>query len=149
MSLRIPPIILLFIMILGQIELSHWWPLYGFEETPVWVSLIWCSAGSIICLFAVAEVRRNRTTIDPRKPENVSALVTGGIYKYSRNPMYLGMVLFLVGSNFYVGDVSGFITVLFFVFYMVKFQIRPEENILLDRFGNQYDEYRKVTRQWL
>ncbi|GAA3920390.1 isoprenylcysteine carboxylmethyltransferase family protein [Litoribacillus peritrichatus] len=149
MDLKIPPLLVMFLMILGQVELSDWVPLLSFPEMPIWLPVLWMVFGGVICLLAVVEVKRRKTTVDPRKPESSSSLVTQGIYQYSRNPMYLGMALFLVGTGFYFADISCMLAVIFFVLYIQRFQIMPEEEILKKTFGDDYSNYQNSTRPWL
>ena len=92
MSLKIPPILLVALMILGQIELLNWLPLFQIKGAPIWVSLMWGAFGLAICVLGVVEVKRQATTIDPRDPSKSTSLICSGVYKYSLEP-YLKRLL--------------------------------------------------------
>ena len=82
-------------------------------------------------------------------PEQTSRLVTGGIYQYTRNPMYLGMALVLTGIALYLADLSAFLGVALFVRYIGRYQIGPEEDMLLEKFGDEFETYQARVRRWL
>jgi protein-S-isoprenylcysteine O-methyltransferase Ste14 len=88
-----------------------------------------------------------QTTIKPY--ETSSALVTGGPYRFSRNPIYLGMVLFLVGLNLGLGSWSPLLAIPAFAFIIERRFIRAEEAALLRRFGDEYETYRRRVRRWI
>jgi protein-S-isoprenylcysteine O-methyltransferase Ste14 len=104
-----------------------------------------------VSLDAVALVHflRSRTTINPLKPESASALVTGGIYRLTRNPMYLGLATLLLAWAFYLGNLAALAGVPVFILYMNRFQIAAEERALEARFGAEYAAYRARVRRWL
>lgn len=106
-------------------------------------------AGAVSCLAGIVSFRRARTTVNPLKPESASALVVSGIYRYSRNPMYLGLALLLLGWALYLSNAAAFVLLPAFVLYMNRFQIRPEERMLLALFGRDYAAYRSAVRRWL
>lgn len=105
--------------------------------------------GISIDLIALLSFRKSETTIDPRYPEKTSKLVIVGIYKYTRNPMYLGMLFILTGVGFYFGTLSVFFIVPLFVLYINNFQIIPEENVLKELFGETYTRYTQEVRRWI
>ena len=102
----------------------------------------------IIALIALAQFFRKSTTINPHKPENTSDLVTSGIYNYTRNPMYLALLLVLIAIGLYLQNAFNTIIIAGFVFYMNHFQIIPEEKILEKKFGKEYRLYLKAVRRW-
>jgi protein-S-isoprenylcysteine O-methyltransferase Ste14 len=106
-------------------------------------------AGAIIVLSGVASFRRARTTFNPMKPESTSSLVLSGIYKLSRNPMYLGFLLVLVGWAVFLSNALAFVFVPAFIFYMNQFQIEPEEKALAGKFGQEFADYKSRVRRWL
>lgn len=89
------------------------------------------------------------TTVNPLHPERSSALVTSGLYRYSRNPMYVGYALTLSGWGICQGQPLGVVAVVFFVGYVTIFQILPEERHLLARFPVEYAAYKKAVRRWV
>ena len=99
--------------------------------------------------IALLHFFRRRTTVNPLKPASAAALVTGGIYRFSRNPMYLGLATLLLAWAFYLGNLAALAGVALFVLYMNRFQIAPEERALEARFGAEYIAYRTRVRRWL
>ena len=106
-------------------------------------------AGTMIIVLGVASFRRANTTINPMKPESSSSLVISGIYKLSRNPMYLGFLLVLVGWAVFLSNALAFVFLPAFVFYMNRFQIEPEEKSLAGKFGQEFLDYKSRVRRWL
>ena len=92
---------------------------------------------------------RYKTTISPLKPSDATALVTEGMYRYSRNPMYLGLLLLTIASTIWFGTWFGIIVNILFIFLINFLQIIPEEEALLEIFGEEYEEYKKNVRRWI
>lgn len=113
------------------------------------LALIFALAGAIIIVFGVASFRRAKTTINPMKPESSSSLVLSGIYKFSRNPMYLGFLLALFGWAVFLSNALSFVCLPGFIYYMNRFQIEPEEKALAGKFGEEYVAYKSRVRRWL
>jgi protein-S-isoprenylcysteine O-methyltransferase Ste14 len=97
----------------------------------------------------VLAFRRARTTVNPLRPETSSALVSGGIYSRTRNPMYLGMLFVLAGWAVYLSALWPWAGPGLFVLYITRFQILPEERALEALFGDDFAEYRRRVRRWL
>ena len=111
--------------------------------------LLWLAAGGGVALAGLLAFRRARTTPNPLRPQQASALVTGGIYRYTRNPMYLGMALALLGWACWLAHPLAFACIPLALAYLQRFQIRPEERILEQRFGEEFRRYRQRVRRWL
>ena len=108
------------------------------------------TCGLVVGVLALLPFRRARTTVDPRRPERASRLVTGGIYRWSRNPMYLAMLLGLVSWGLWLGHAAILLAgPIFFAVYVDRRQIRPEESALAAQFGEDYERYRRAVRRWL
>jgi protein-S-isoprenylcysteine O-methyltransferase Ste14 len=105
--------------------------------------------GVLIAVAGVVSFRRARTTLNPMKPERASALVTSGIFRRTRNPMYLGLLFFLTGWALFLANLMAFALLPAFVAYITYFQIRPEELALSSAFGRAFDDYRSAVRRWL
>jgi protein-S-isoprenylcysteine O-methyltransferase Ste14 len=97
-----------------------------------------------LILFFIA-----RTTPNPLTPDKTRSLVTTGLYRISRNPMYLGLLLMLIGWALYLGSVSPLLLLPLFVFTLNKMQIEPEERLLKEKFGEGYIKYQRRVRRWL
>ena len=102
-----------------------------------------------ISALGVMAFRSANTTVDPRTPHQSSSLVQNGVYRYTRNPMYLGFLLILVAWGFYLGSVFAGLLLPVFVLYMNRFQIKPEECHMRVLFGEAYSRYRSEVRRWL
>ncbi len=100
-------------------------------------------------LLGLIAFRASRTTVNPLKPERSTALVTGGVYRVTRNPMYLGMALLLLAWAVYLSSLLPLAGPVVFVLYITRFQIRPEERALQARFGDDFARYAARVRRWL
>lgn len=111
----------------------------------LWVLIL---AGILLGVLALAQFAMHKTTIDPMHVEKTDTLVTKGVYRVSRNPMYLGLLLILLAWGIYLGNAFNAITAAGFVSYMNAYQIRPEEEILRQKFGEHYNRYCQAVRRW-
>ena len=104
---------------------------------------------ALVAIAAFAGFWQARTTINPLQPERASVLVTHGIYRYTRNPMYLSLLLLLVAYASHLGTWVAFAGPVAYVAYITRFQILPEERVLLSKFGAEYEAYRRRVRRWI
>lgn len=93
--------------------------------------------------------RRAGTTVSPLRPEQSSTLITSGLYRHSRNPMYLGYAIALIGWAICLGQPVGLVVVGFYVGYVTRFQIMPEERQLAAMFPEEYAAYIAAVRRWI
>lgn len=107
------------------------------------------AAGVIIALLGVASFRRARTTVNPLRPEAASALVVSGVFRLTRNPMYLGMLLVLLGWSVLLANALALLFATVFIPLMNRLQIAPEERILAATFGPAFTAYQSAVRRWL
>ncbi|SJN56706.1 hypothetical protein VR7878_01916 [Vibrio ruber DSM 16370] len=149
LALKVPPVIV-FVVALMLIHLGSWW-LPGSVELPFrWGVVIGCLLLSgWLGLSALFTFYRVRTTVNPVRPDLAATVVTHGVFRFSRNPMYLGLVLILIADVYWLGSFIGLIWIIGFVMYMTYFQIIPEERILAARFGEPYRVYLQRVRRWL
>lgn len=146
----IPPPIALLIAIGATYAFSRLWPTITVE----WPWLPWLAVGLVLAglalmLASVWTLWRARTTVNPFHPEQASHLVSAGVYRISRNPIYLGDALLLAGAICWLGQPVGLLVLALFVLFIDRFQIRAEEQALADRFGPAYGTYRAHTRRWI
>jgi len=104
--------------------------------------------GFLIMAIALFQFSRVKTTTNPLNPDKASTLVTRGIFNYTRNPMYLGMLLLLIAFGLKLGNAFNTILAAGFVYYMNHFQIKHEEDALTKKFGKEYKLYCKAVRRW-
>lgn len=112
-------------------------------------AIILALAGAAICVSGVVSFRRAQTTVNPLKPETSTTLVSTGIYRITRNPMYLGMLAVLLAWAAYLPSAWALPGPAAFVLYMTRFQIIPEERALHSLFGPAFAEYTRRVRRWL
>ena len=150
LELKIPPVVLVVLFALVMWLLAQLVPPVALPA--VWGQVlagIFAGAGIILALSGVLAFRRANTTVDPRVPQQSANLVIRGIYRYSRNPMYVGFLLLLMAWAFYLTSVAAFLLLPLFVLYINRFQIVPEERFLLQKFGADYQAYCETVRRWL
>jgi protein-S-isoprenylcysteine O-methyltransferase Ste14 len=92
---------------------------------------------------------RAKTTVNPIKPASTSSLVVTGVYRVTRNPMYLGLLLVLLGWATFLANGAAFLLAPLFVLYINRFQIAPEERVLSAKFGAEFSAYQARVRRWL
>lgn len=130
--------------------MARWWPIVKFElPWPVLSGLVVALVGALISGAGAREFKRAKTTVNPLHPERASAVVTSGIYRFTRNPMYVGIALVLLGWFVFLGSLSALVGLPLFVWYITRFQIRPEERALEAKFGAEYISYLESVRRWL
>ncbi|WP_306519539.1 isoprenylcysteine carboxylmethyltransferase family protein [Rheinheimera sp.] len=154
LELKIPPLLLLVIFAVLMFWLGHninLWQLIPLELLGwrLFLAGIWLAAGVTVAVLGVLNFRSAQTTVNPLLPANASQLVQNGIFRYSRNPMYLGMLLLLIGWALWLSDLSAFVPLPFFVWYLNQFQIKPEERALTTLFGAEFLQYQQKVRRWL
>jgi len=150
MKLRIPPLVQA-----ATCALISWALAVLVPRTSI--SLSWLShvaigllvIGLAILLAAVFDFSRNETTVNPLEPEQAETLVVSGLFRFTRNPMYLGMALVLSAWALYLANALAIIGPVLFVASITALQIKPEEEVLGKIFGQDYAEYRKRVRRWL
>lgn len=144
-----PPIVMLFVGVcmwaasrfLNSADLSSWpWALGG--------ALLAC-VGLGIGASGFFEFRRAGTTIDPVNIDHADKLVTSGVFAWTRNPMYLGFALMLLGWSAFLGGRWTLLGPTLFVFFIQRFQIAPEERAMAAKFGEAYTDYRRRVRPWI
>jgi len=149
-QLRIPPPIVALLAAIMMWVLHQWLPVSRWTAPPwTWLGSILCMLGVGIVAIAVAHFRRVRTTINPMQPDGASTLVTDGVFRISRNPMYLGLTLLLVGWAMLLESASPWLVPPVFVAVTTLWQILPEERALGRLFGQPYVAYRQRIPRWI
>lgn len=147
---KIPPLVYLFMFASAALLLARYFPFHRFQAPSI---IIFGAALAVLGLTAsvaaVMQFRRLRTSVSPLYPQRAQALATSGLFSFSRNPMYLGMLLMLAGWVLALGGLSGVIVLVFFIIVMTQFQIQPEERMLLEKFGDEFLLYKNNVRRWL
>ncbi|MEM5469786.1 MAG: methyltransferase family protein [Paracoccaceae bacterium] len=148
--MKIPPILHVAAAAVIAWALNRFVPIWqfggAFASSLAWVFGI---TGAGFLIVALSNFRSNDTTIDPRDPSKAQHLVVTGVYRITRNPMYVSMAFLLAGWCFYLGSIASFLVLPLFVIVINESQIKGEERALLQNFGAEYETYRKQVRRWL
>jgi protein-S-isoprenylcysteine O-methyltransferase Ste14 len=107
------------------------------------------AVGPVIAISGVVTFRLARTTLNPTKPDSASSLVSWGIYRATRNPMYLGLLLLLTGWAIFLSNPLALLFLPAFIVYINRFQIVPEEQALTSLFAGEFTAYKSRVRRWL
>jgi protein-S-isoprenylcysteine O-methyltransferase Ste14 len=149
MKLKLPPAIVFLIFGILMYLLAEFLPVGYFDFfgrryliKALLIMAVVISCAALIQFFLV------KTSIDPKNPSKASSLVSNGIYKYSRNPMYLGLLLILLAWALWLGNAFNVLLAAGFVSYMNAFQLQPEEASLASLFGKEYKNYCIKVRRW-
>jgi len=150
LTLRVPPVALFLGLGLLMWALSSWQPSWrlSFPGRTVLALLLLFAAGAI-GIAGVRAFRRARTTVDPLRPDKASVLVTTGIYRKTRNPMYVALALALLAWAVWLAHALAPLGVAAFVAWMNRYQIAPEEHALRGLFGVEFERYCGEVRRWL
>lgn len=150
LELRIPPVALVIAAAVGMWLVKLVSPPLGLSSNArAIIALLLAAAGFAVVMAGVLEFRRARTTVNPLQPEAASAIVETGIYRWTRNPMYLGMFLALAAWAAWLDRGMAWLALPLFVLYLDRYQVLPEERALRARFGAPFDEYCRRVRRWL
>lgn len=146
-----PPVVMLLFAAMGFAARWLWPGLHLRVPVPVPVLLagVTVTLGVVLNLLPKISFRRAGTTVNPLRPSASSALVTSGIYRRTRNPMYLGQALVLFGAMVYLQNLIALLVVPLFLAYITWLQILPEERALMARFPEAYAQYRHRVPRWL
>ena len=149
LELRIPP------PAVGLLIAAAMWAIAGISLATLAVSNT-DFAATVVALVGIGfdiagliSFRRAKTTINPLRPDKTSSLVSSGVYRITRNPMYVGMLFLLIAWAIYLSSPWALLGPLAFVLYMNRFQISPEERVLAGLFGDDFENYKKKVRRWL
>jgi protein-S-isoprenylcysteine O-methyltransferase Ste14 len=144
-----PPIVLLLCGLLAWL-CAHQLPGFAFSlPMRVTIVTVMATAGVLLNLVPKLLFQRAGTTVNPLRPQRTTQLVTHGVYRFTRNPMYLGQALVLLAACLWLRNAVALLAVPVFVAYITRFQIQPEERYLAQRFGPAFDAFRTRTRRWL
>ena len=146
---RVPPPAIMLVMALVMWLIARAAPSLHFEiPAHNWLALVLVSVGFVTGILGVVTFRKAKTTVNPLKP-HASSLVTWGVYAISRNPMYLGGLIMLLGWAIFLSNALAFLFLPVYVLYLNRFQIAPEERVLTSLFGETYVAYQARARRWL
>ncbi len=148
LNLKNPPVIVALAAIVGIWLIVQYTPSSEMTFPDGFIGILF-AVGLLVGVSGSITFRRSGTTVDPRTPEKASTLVTSGVYKVTRNPMYLGMLIMMIAWAVHLTNVFSIGFVVVFALYMTRFQIKPEESALENLFGDDYTAYKGRVRRWL
>jgi protein-S-isoprenylcysteine O-methyltransferase Ste14 len=146
--LKIPPPLLVLILVISNYFSSKKIDLILLPNQDL-ISFIIFLIGVLILINPIFKFIKSKTTIDPIKFKKVNKLITSGIYKYSRNPMYLGLLIIVISTSIFYLNILSTTTPILFYFWINRFQIKREEIFLTEKFGKEYLLYMTKTRRWI
>ena len=150
LELKVPPLVLVLVLALAMWFAAMQLP--SLAMTLPWRHGLAVTISGVGILFLLAggyAFQKAKTTFNPMKPDTASSVVASGIYRVSRNPMYVGFLFALTGWATFLSHPLPFLLLPVFVAYMNRFQISPEERALSAKFGDEYDTYKQGVRRWL
>lgn len=149
MRLKVPPVVVFLLFGILMYVLARFLPVgyFDFFGRNYLMFFLLGIAGSFGCI-SLLQFFKSKTTVDPTAPSKASTLVTSGIYQFTRNPMYLGLLLALLAWGLWLGNAFNVLLAAGFVGYMNAFQIVPEEEMLVKLFGKEYQQYCTLVRRW-
>jgi protein-S-isoprenylcysteine O-methyltransferase Ste14 len=147
---RVPPLLLVVVFAAAMAGVTRLVPSATIIVPARLAALIFFIAlGVAIAFVGVFAFHKHQTTVNPLAPDEASSLVSTGIYRVTRNPMYLGLLLILAGWCVYLGNGVAALLLPAFVAWMNRFQIGPEERALREKFGPRFTEYAATVSRWL
>jgi len=145
---KIPPVIIVLFFAAIMALIAHY-SVIDFTAFITYLALSFLAIGIVLCIAGVLSFKLAKTTVNPSKPEQASKLITSGIYRLSRNPMYVGLAFILVAWGIWLSSLWALLCVAGFIAYLTFFQIMPEERALTKLFGKEYIAYKAKVRRWL
>ena len=150
LELKVPPVAVFLICAAGMWALSRALPAAAIDlPYAALVAIALAVLGGAIAVAGIFAFRRQSTTVNPTKPDAASSIVFTGVYRFTRNPMYLGVAAMLAAWGIYLTNIVALFLLPLFVAYISRFQIKPEERALLAKFGPDYADYMATVRRWL
>ncbi|MEO6929390.1 MAG: isoprenylcysteine carboxylmethyltransferase family protein [Casimicrobiaceae bacterium] len=150
LELKIPPPIVALLVAIAMWGLAAWSTrVTAFTEARHVVALVLGISGAALTVSGALAFRRARTTTSPLKPSTATSLVTSGVFRFSRNPMYAGLGVVLLAFAIFLGSMWALLGPVAFILYMNRFQIEPEERALSNLFGSAFGDYQRRVRRWL
>ena len=150
LELKIPPPVVAVLVALAMGWVSRYGVLEGVPLAwRVGAALVFAAVGAAFDVAGIIAFRRAKTTVNPMKPEKSAVLVSSGVYRITRNPMYVGMVFILLAWAVVLASLWALFGPILFAVCTTRFQIKPEERVLAARFGDEFASYRARVRRWL
>jgi protein-S-isoprenylcysteine O-methyltransferase Ste14 len=149
LELKLPPVVVFLLVLIAQYAAAKC--LFFSIELPFSFAVfsVCFVLSGYFGLAGVYEFYKLKTTVDPHHPERANRIVDSGVFKLTRNPMYVGLLLLVIGYGYWLNNGLSLALIVAFVLYMNRFQIRVEERTLERLFGEAYCQYKQRVRRWL
>jgi protein-S-isoprenylcysteine O-methyltransferase Ste14 len=149
LELKIPPPLVALLMAVAMWSVDRLAPSSSAPPFRIAVALVLALVAVSFSVSGVLAFGKAKTTKNPMKPQEASSLVVAGVYRITRNPMYLGLFFLLLAWAAFLWSPWLLFGPLAFAAYISRFQIIPEERVLATLFGDQYSRYKTQVRRWL
>ena len=150
LDLKVPPLLVWLVFAAAMFGVAYLAPGLSYAlPARLALALALVALGAAVALAGVVAFRSQRTTVNPLTPGASSSVVSSGVYRVSRNPMYLGFFLALAGWALYLSNTGAALLLPAFLAYLTQYQIKPEERALLAKFGPEYAQYMARVRRWV
>jgi protein-S-isoprenylcysteine O-methyltransferase Ste14 len=150
LELKVPPLLVWLVFAGAMFGVAYLAPGFSYAlPARFTLALALAALGAAVALAGVVAFRSKRTTVNPLTPGASSSVVSSGVYRVSRNPMYLGFLLALAGWALYLSNAVAVLLLPAFLAYMTQYQIKPEERALLTKFGPEFAQYMARVRRWV
>ena len=136
-----PPIVTLLILVFINLFESK-----DYELNTEWISIIILSMGVFFIFSAVIQFIRRKTTVNPTKPHKTTSLVITGTFKFTRNPMYLGMLLIIISFALYKSSIISLILSFYLFFILINFRLNLKSGN--EKKFKEYEDYCKKVDRW-
>lgn len=152
LELKVPPVAVMLCVVAGMWGIAWLVPRLAYYLSPEvsrGLAIFFAGVGVALALAGVWSFRQANTTVNPTTPDASSSVVTTGVYRLTRNPMYVGLLFLLVSWALYLSHTLAWLGIPAFILYMNRFQIGPEERSLSAKFGEEYTHFQQKVRRWL
>ena len=150
LELKIPPVVTMIVVAMVMILLAQVFPEFTLTfSLKKELSIVIVIAGILVAMSGVWAFHNARTTLNPLLPSDTKSIVSYGIFKVSRNPMYLGFLISLIGLAVYLLNIIAFVSIFVFKIFMDELHIKPEEKVLQKKFGKAYSDYLDKVPRWI
>ena len=150
LELKIPPAAVFLVCAAGMWLLTRAFPAGEFElRYAGFLAIAIAVPGLAVAIAGIHAFRRQSTTVNPIRPDEASSVVSDSVYRYTRNPMYVGLACCVLAWGVYLRNVPALLCIVIFIVYITRFQIEPEERALQEKFGEEYTSFKSRVRRWL
>ncbi|WP_412971614.1 methyltransferase family protein [Glaciecola sp. MF2-115] len=150
LELRIPPAAVAVLLVLAMWGINQVTPSIAISwPIRIAVAVLMLVVSISILLLSIREFSKAKTTLTPLEPKRASALLQSGVFAFTRNPIYLALLICLIAFAVILANAFALLGAVLFYFYLTQFQIKPEERALKECFGEEYLAYLKRVRRWL